>query len=130
MATSSSNFKAPLPSLPDEPHHPGRNFIFPKKSFGKSKPVLCSAQSQWFDTWPFLHYDEGQDVVFCHTCVKAFELNRMKSSNNAANAFVSILRCGGDIDHFNLSTIMLYIYVCHYLTPIYMIVTMLIVRLK
>ena len=90
MATSS--VRSSFPSLPDKPHHPGRSFSFPKRSFGKAKPVLCSAQSQWFDTWPFLHYDESQDVVFCHTCVKAFELGRMKTSNNAADAFVSVLR--------------------------------------
>ena len=67
MATSS--IKSLFPSLPDKPHHPGRSFSFPKRSFGKAKPVLCSAQSQWFDTWPFLHYDESQDVVFLsHLC--------------------------------------------------------------
>ena len=82
-------FKASLPILPDEPHHPPKDFPFPKRTFGKSKPVLCSARSQWFGIWPFLHYDEGQDIVFCHTCVTAFKLDRMKSSNNAADAFVS-----------------------------------------
>ena len=56
-----------LPSLPEKPHQP-RNFQFPKRSFGKAKPVKCSAQPQWFKSWPFLHYDECQDVVFCHTC--------------------------------------------------------------
>ena len=82
-----------LPSLPDEPHHPKSDFAFPKRTFGKSKPVLCSAQSQWFSSWPFLHYDGAQDVVFCHTCVTALKLDRMKTSNNAANAFVSIVSC-------------------------------------
>ena len=88
-AMAESSLKASLPSLPDKPHHP-KEFAFPKRTFGKSKPVLCSAKSQWFDSWPFLHYDEGQDVVFCHTCVTAFKLDRMKTSNNAASAFVSI----------------------------------------
>ena len=37
-----------------------------------------------------LHYDEGQDVMFCHTCVTAFKLGRIKSSKNAATAFVSV----------------------------------------
>ena len=41
-----------------------RTSTFPTWSFGKSKPVLCSAWSQWFSTWPFLHYDEGEDVLF------------------------------------------------------------------
>ena len=45
---------------------------------------------QRVDTWPFLHYDEGQDVMFCHTCVTAFKLGRIKSSKNATTAFVSL----------------------------------------
>ena len=80
-----------MPCPPEKPHHPAKGFVFPKRSFGKSKPVLCSAQSQWFEgkAWPFLHYDEAQDVVFCHNCVTAFKLNQMISSRNAAPAFVS-----------------------------------------
>ena len=59
--------KEPLPTLSDEPHHPKTGFASPKRSFRKSKPVLCFAQSHWFSTWLFLHYKQGQDVVFCHT---------------------------------------------------------------
>ena len=81
--------KKSLPILPDEPHHPTSRFVFPKRMFGHTKPVQCSAHCNWFQSWPFLHYDESQDVVFCHTCVKAFELDRMKTSKNAENAFVS-----------------------------------------
>ena len=46
---AANSLKLSLPSLPDElkPHHP-KNFEFPKRTFGSSKPVLCSAQSQWF----------------------------------------------------------------------------------
>lgn len=40
----------------------------------------------WFNNWPFLNCDESQDV-FCHTCLTAFKLHRMKFSNNTANAF-------------------------------------------
>ena len=82
--------KSSIPNLPDEPHHP-KDLAFPKRSFGKSKPVLCSAQSKWFSSWPFLHYDEGQDVVFCHTCVTPLKLDRIKFSNSISNAFVSIV---------------------------------------
>ena len=63
--------KSNVPSLPEKPNHPQRGYNFPKRSFGKSKPVMCSAQAQWFTMWPFLNYDEAQDVVFCHTCVAA-----------------------------------------------------------
>ena len=81
--------KKSLPTLPDEPHHPTNGFMFPKRTFGHTKPVKCSTHCNWFQSWPFLYYDESQDVVFCHTCVKAFELDRMKTSKNAENAFVS-----------------------------------------
>ena len=59
--------KESLPTLSDEPYHCKAGFAFSERSFGKSKPVLCFAQSHWFCSWPFLYYDEGQDVVFCHT---------------------------------------------------------------
>ena len=52
--------------LSAESYHPKEDFALPNQSFGKSKPVLCSAQSYWFSSWLFLHYDEGQDVVFYH----------------------------------------------------------------
>ena len=51
---------------------------------------MCSAQSRWFKTWPFLqHYDEAQDVVFCHTCAAAVREGKLKFSNNIASAFVT-----------------------------------------
>ena len=56
-----------LPTLSDESEHPKAEFALPKRSFGKSKQALYSALRHWFSSWPFLHYDEGQDVVFCHT---------------------------------------------------------------
>ena len=36
--------KEPLPTVSDEPHHPRTGFASPKRSFGKSKLVLCFAQ--------------------------------------------------------------------------------------
>ena len=64
--------------------------LFRSEALERQNLFFCSAKSQWFDTWPFLHYDEGQDVMFCHTCVTAFKLGRIKSSKNAATAFVSL----------------------------------------
>ena len=78
-----------LPDLPPEPNQPSATFSFPKRSFGQKKPVQCSAHTQWFHKWKFLHYDEAQDIVFCHTCVRAFQLRRIKFSRNASTAFVS-----------------------------------------
>ena len=43
--------------------------------------------SKWFTQ------GAAQDVTFCPICVTAFKEHRMKSSNNAANAFVSTKQC-------------------------------------
>ena len=56
-----------------KPHHPDLTFKFPKRSFGKKKPVYRSFQSAWFVQWPFLHYDQSKDPVYCHTCALAFK---------------------------------------------------------
>ena len=66
MASSS-----PLPELPPEPHQP-HSIQFPKRAYGKKKIVCCSFHPHLFVTWPFLHYNESDDAVYCHTCVKAF----------------------------------------------------------
>ena len=74
-ARSSMSFKESLLSLPDKPHHP-KDFAFPKRTFGKSLPGHFFLMTM--------------DKMLCFvTCVTAFKLNRMKSSNNAADAFVS-----------------------------------------
>ncbi len=78
-----------VPDLPDKPHHPSCSFNFPKRVYGLKAMTSCSFKHHWFKSWPFLHYNEAQDVVFCHTCVKAFRTKRMKTSHNAVAAFVS-----------------------------------------
>ena len=47
-----------------KPHQP-RTFSFPKRQFGKSKPVLRSFQAGWFGSWSWLHYHEATDSAFC-----------------------------------------------------------------
>lgn len=76
--------------VPPKPHQP-QSFHFPKRSFGKSKIVERSFQPGWFNKWPFLHYDESIDCVFCHVCLMSFKLKRIKSSTRADPAFVT---CG------------------------------------
>ena len=88
-----STAKRGYPDLPEEPHQPVA-FTFPKREYGKTIKVRCSFQRQWFRVWPFLHYDEAQDVVYCHTCVTAFKHGKILASHNAATAFVSyVVQC-------------------------------------
>ncbi len=86
MAMSTDNV---FPELPYQPNQP-KTIEFPKRAYGKKVIVKCSFQSRWFSLWPFLHYNEAEDVVYCHTCVKAFMLKRIKTSHNASSAFVSL----------------------------------------
>ncbi len=74
--------------VPDKPHQPFE-FNFPKRSFGV-KGAQRSFQPGWFRRWPFLHYDEGRDIAFCHTCLLATKFKRMRS-NYADQAFVSCI---------------------------------------
>ena len=86
-AGSSSSRFVDLPNIPSAPHQP-TNFEFPKRAFGKTKVVYRSFQPTWFKQWPFLHYDETNDVVYCHTCITGFKEKKMRSPH-ADSAFVS-----------------------------------------
>jgi len=79
---------ANVTDVPEKPHQP-KCFRFPKRSFGQKTVVHRSFQLHWFTEWPFLHYNEASDVVFCHTCLMARKLNLVKSSSADA-AFVSM----------------------------------------
>lgn len=48
------------------PNQPG-NRSFPKNSTGRS------FQQSWLHLFPWLHYDEEMDAVFCFACLKAIE---------------------------------------------------------
>ena len=68
-------------------HHPPSSYSFPKRSFGKKNIVQRSCQAVWFQSWSWLHYDEGQDAVFCYVCMRATKEKKM-SSGSGEPAFV------------------------------------------
>ena len=72
----------------DKPHQPSANYKFSKQTFGQKKPVYRAFQSAWFSQWPFPHYNEANDVAYCHTCFVAFKQRKM-SKHNADPEFVS-----------------------------------------
>lgn len=77
-----------LPEILDSPHQPGPEFKFPKHSFGKKTVIWQLFQPAWFRQWRFLHYDEANDLAYCHTCVKGFKEQKMRATKADA-AFVS-----------------------------------------
>lgn len=77
--------------VPDKPNQPGPTFKFPKRSFGRKVVVQRSFQHSWFGRWPFLHYKENNDTVFCLICLKMFKEKKNRTCSKADSAFVSSL---------------------------------------
>ena len=88
---SIQGFALALPEdIPEHPHQPDAGYKFPKRSFGKKMVVNRSFQHSWFLKWPFLHYNEPNDIVYCHTCLHMFKEKKAKSFTKADQAFVSV----------------------------------------
>ena len=63
---------------------------FPKQSFRLKSPVFRSFQSSWYKRWPWIHYDQNNDKVFCFTCLKASRLGKLKAcASKGDDAFLS-----------------------------------------
>ena len=73
--------------LGDQPNQP-KSFTFPKRTFGLKKPIYRSFQCSWFTKWPWLHYDQVNDKVYCFTCVKASTTGLLSSG-----AYKQVRRC-------------------------------------
>jgi len=54
-----------VPVLGDRPNQPSSSFKFPKRKFDHAKPVYRTVQPAWFQKWPWLHYDQVGDRMFC-----------------------------------------------------------------
>lgn len=66
-----------VPPVPNQP----KTFRFPPRTFGVKKPEQRSFQSSWFDSRPWLHYDEAKDLAFCHLCMLAYRDGKLRSLN-------------------------------------------------
>ena len=75
------------PAISDEPNQP-RHFNFPKHRFGASKIVIRSFQGYWFNKWKWIHYNEAQDLAFCHVCVTAMKTGKLQNHGNVDVAFI------------------------------------------
>ena len=75
-----------IPDVGDQPCQP-RRASFPKVSFGEKAPKSRSFQAAWFDNWPWLHWHDSVEKVFCHFCVKAAKSGKLKCKT-AEQAFI------------------------------------------
>ena len=66
-------------------------YNFPKRKFGQTKPVFRCVQSAWFRKWPWLHYDQAEDRMFCHTCCQAVKQGlAIRGADKKKDAFITI----------------------------------------
>ena len=84
-ATSSTQIIA----IPDVPNQPA-SYQFPKRKFGQAKPVFRSVQPAWFVKWPWLHYDQVEDKMFCHTCALALKQGSTIPVARKKDAFITV----------------------------------------
>jgi len=91
-----------LPDIPHQPHHPAATFVYPHE-FGKKTIFRRSFQPSWFTNWPWLHYCEDSDVVFCHTSITALWQKKMQLNRGDAS-FVSKGFSNGTIGFKNHET--------------------------
>ena len=76
--------------LPERSHQAGLDFIFQDVRLVRKvslRDLSNSVGTLIFSKWLFLHYNEAEDTVFCHTCMKMSKEN--KTSTKADPAFVS-----------------------------------------
>ena len=69
--------------IPEKPNHPVMS-QFPLRTFGKQKRAFCSS---WYQKYPWLHYREASDDVFCFHCHVA-ERRHLPISLNKDEAFI------------------------------------------
>ena len=76
------------PSLGETPNQP-RLLKFPQREFGQKTPVKRSFQPQWFNRWPWIHYDESSDAAFCFLCVKAYSQKKLDNCSSLETTYIS-----------------------------------------
>ena len=78
-----------VPEIGDIPNQP-KQFRFPDRQFGSSKVVTRKFMKDWFNKYPWLHYDETNDRAFCHTCITAYNRGHMTTADDTTkSAFIS-----------------------------------------
>ena len=76
----------PVLLLGNDPYHPPIQFQFPKTVIcGKRRRI----QHVWFQKFPWLHYEEQSDRLFCYYCAKAFQLKLLNHASKAEETYVS-----------------------------------------
>ena len=77
-----------IPAIGEKPHQP-INFHFPQREFGQKAVTKRSFQAKWFSKWPWLHYNEENDSIFCFHCIRAYSQNKLLGVANLEKTYIS-----------------------------------------
>ena len=89
MSLSKLSYKRlSTPSVGEAPNQL-RSLKFPQHEFGQKRVVKRSFQPQWFDRWPWIHYDESCDAAFCFLCVKAYCQKKIDNISSLETTYIS-----------------------------------------
>ena len=66
-----------VPPVPNQ----AETFRFSPRTFDVKKPEKRSIQPSWFDSRPWLHYDEAKDLALRHLCMLAYRDRKLRSLN-------------------------------------------------
>ena len=58
-----------------------KTFQFPPRTFSVKKLEQRSFQPSWFDSQPWLHYNEAKDLAFCHLRMLAYRDGKLWSKS-------------------------------------------------
>lgn len=77
----------PASNIPEQ--NQPKNYKFPARYFGQTKPVKRYFQGEWFDQYTWLHYSEDGDKAFCYLCMQG-QTRKLITETKAEQAFVKI----------------------------------------
>ena len=64
-------------------------FHFPQREFGQKTVNKRSFQAKWFSKWPWLHYNEDNDSVYCFHCIRVYSQNKLLGLSNLEKTYIS-----------------------------------------
>ena len=68
---------------------PPLSYTFLPRTYGKTHVKQRRCLHQWFREFPWMHYDEARDVVFCHTCITATKKKLLSFTRRYDDTFIS-----------------------------------------
>ena len=88
LPQSNNNIQEPPCTLSfvDKCYQPKQGFSFPKTKVGCK---YRSCQSSWFESYPWLHYDQKNDCLLCFICVTQEKKGNLRNEHCKEDTYIS-----------------------------------------